>query len=98
MGMALFRLAHQDKTLKDLRQALEAPLKTILGNAGLPIRKSIKRIRTRALEAVIDVKTNEIGTPKELGIIDGLSSVDTAVKNASSIAVNYLRAYVVIGR
>jgi chaperonin GroEL len=98
MGMALFRLAHQNKTLKDLRQALEAPLKTILGNAGLPIRKSIKRIKTRALEAVIDVKTNEIGTPKELGIIDGLSSVDTAVKNASSIAVNYLRAYVVIGR
>lgn len=94
-GKALFNLVEKHKELKT---ALEAPLRTVLDNAGFNVRKEIKRIKASTQNSVIDVKKEKLDDALTLGIIDGFSSVDTALKNASSIAVNYLRAFILIGR
>jgi chaperonin GroEL len=94
-GKALFNLVEKHKELKT---ALEAPLRTVLDNAGFNVRKEIKRIKASTKNSVVDVKKEKLDDALTLGIIDGFSSVDTALKNASSIAVNYLRAFILIGR
>jgi len=100
-GKPLFILAQSYRN-KNIRRALEAPLITILENAGLKqhisvIRKEDKKHPTN-VEFGVDVKANEFGNLVELGIVDSYTSVDSALKNAASVASQYLRAYTLIGK
>jgi chaperonin GroEL (HSP60 family) len=44
----------------------------------------------------LDVKTKEYVNLIKAGIIDSYASIDHSLKNSSSIASNYLRAYILI--
>ena len=80
----------------ELAQALQAPMTTILSNAGygsIDVNKLIDK------EWVgLDANTGlEVDLLKE-GIIDSYTSISTAIKNAASIACSYLRAYILINQ
>ena len=71
---------------------LRIPLKQICSNAGIKIsRGKLKDKRTG-----IDVTTGKYVDLEEVGILDGAASIQESLKNASSIACNYLRTYVLI--
>ena len=87
------------KLLYNLRQhfpnisnVLEAPLRTIIGNAGLEL--DLKAISQP--EIGLNVRSKEYVDLVADGIIDSYASIDQSLKNASSIASNYLRAYILI--
>jgi chaperonin GroEL (HSP60 family) len=44
----------------------------------------------------LDVKSKKIVDLVQAGIIDSFASIDQSLKNAGSIASNYLRAYILI--
>lgn len=76
-----------------LKQALQAPARTIIKNAGYKLpNKKIMNDSTYGL----DVKTGKIVNYEEAGIMDSFDSVDRAIQNAMSIATQYLRAYILI--
>lgn len=78
--------------IEPLRKPLMKPLKTIVNNAGL----NDSNIRKLDPHQGLDVTTGEVVDLKEAGIIDSFNSIDNALKNAVSIASQYLRAYILI--
>ena len=90
-GKALYNLGNE---IKELKPVLQAPLFTICKNAGL------KHISTRQLNKFKRYSYNvNTGAFVELtynGIMDSFTSIDSALNNAASIAVQYLRAFVLI--
>lgn len=78
-----------------LRRALEAPLTAIVENSGespANIKKALVSQKTQSKNAWtgFNAITNKIGDLKEAGIIDPLKVVKTALRNAISVAANYL--------
>ncbi len=78
-----------------LRRALEAPLTAIVENSGESpesIKKELSSIKMKSKDVWtgFNAITNKIGDLKEAGIIDPLKVVKTALRNAVSVAANYL--------
>ena len=94
-GKALFNISKALK-LSALKTPLQKPLKKILENAGLKV--SDKTLSLLGYNEGYDVKTGMVCDLKKAGIIDSFDSIDTALKNAGSIASNYLRAYILIAK
>lgn len=89
-GKALWLIGND---IPELKQALQAPARTIIKNAGYKLpKKALMNDEERGL----DVRTGDIVNYKEVGIMDSFDSVDRAVQNALSIATQYLRAYILI--
>jgi len=84
------------KTLKvisrdtSLRDVMEIPYLTIMKNAGI---KSTSKLKDNE---AMDVTTGKPVNLLEAGIIDSLASIKRALINATSIATNYLTAYMII--
>ena len=76
-----------------MKRVLQAPMKTILQNAGASKRFIKKALKS---ESIYDVNTMSPINKDQSFIIDGFASVDVSLKNAASIASNYLRAYILI--
>lgn len=93
-GKALY-LVSLLEGLKDIRKALQKPCLTIIANAGL--KKPSKKILKDKVYG-LDVNQNEVVDLYLEGIIDSYTSIDTAVRNAQSIACSYLRAYIIINQ
>lgn len=93
-GKFLYNLSF---SYKDLRTPLQAPMKTIVKNSGLKIsKKDWVRCKLNYTTG-INVKTGKLEPDlKKAGIIDSFDSIDEALKNAVSIAANYLRGYILI--
>ena len=77
-----------------VRRILRQPIETILTNAGI----SINKLDGLKDGEGIDVKGGQKVDLLSHGIIDSYSSIDTAIANASSIACQYLRAFIVISK
>ena len=77
---------------KILQDAIRAPFKTILSNAGLPMPEDI----TLGKNIGIDVVTGKTANMVRLGIIDPVLVTKTALKNAVSVATTILSADCVI--
>lgn len=75
-----------------LSKVLISPMNTIINNAGLEV--DIKKISSPNYG--LNVKTKEYVDLVVDGIIDSYASIDQSLKNSSSIACNYLRAYILI--
>lgn len=90
-GKALWLIGKNDVPM--LREALQAPTKTIIKNSGYKLPK--KEVLD-SLEDGLDVRTGLVVNYKNAGIMDSFDSVDKAVQNAISIASQYLRAYILI--
>lgn len=88
-GKVLWNIGRETKTLQ---QPLSMPMKTIVKNAGLRIPKEAKITPTLGL----DVRQNKVVDLIKQGIVDSYDSIETSLTNASSIASNYLRAYILI--
>ena len=89
-GKALWQLSLGYPTFKTV---LQAPTKTIIRNAGLKLPK--KNILNSS-ELGLDVKTGLVVNYNDVGIMDSFDSIDKALMNASSIATQYLRTYILI--
>lgn len=97
-GKALYNISQMVPELKDV---LTKPLVTICENAGikdsfLKNRKNKKKINLSGFG--VNVLTGEIVNLHEQGIMDSYTSIRQALINASSIASQYLRAFILIKR
>lgn len=90
-GKALYNLGNQ---FKELKSVLQAPLFTICKNAGLK-HISTKQLNKRLYHGY-DVKDGSFINLPNKGIMDSFTSIDSALNNAASIAVQYLRAFILI--
>jgi chaperonin GroEL len=88
-GKALWNVAFDVPELKDV---LRKPMLTILSNAGLKVTKTAGLKNSIAINVVSKDEVNLL----EAGIVDSYASIETSLTNASSIAANYLRAYILI--
>ena len=88
-GKALYLLADQSSRIGD---ALRAPALTILGNAGIEPDVGALNDPSRGLDARSGLEVDLY----DVGILDSYTSIETALKNAASIACSYLRSYVLI--
>ena len=88
-GKALWNVSFDVPELKDV---LRKPMLTILSNAGLRLSKQAGLQNGIAINVVTK---EEVNLTKE-GIVDSYASIETSLTNASSIAANYLRAYILI--
>lgn len=87
-GKALYNVGLRTKHL-GINKLLQVPMKQILNNAGI---KNIPRPSQLAVRnSGVDVRTNSIVNLTAHGILDSYTSIDEALKNASSIACSYLR-------
>ena len=87
-GKALYNVGLRTKHL-GINKLLKVPMKQILNNAGI---KNIPRPSKLATKnSGVDVRTNSIVNLSAHGILDSYTSIDEALKNASSIACSYLR-------
>ena len=87
-GKALYNISLRTKHLS-INKLLRAPMKQILTNAGI---KNIPRASVLAIKNMgVDVNTNSVVDLHAKGILDSYTSIDEALKNASSIACSYLR-------
>ena len=86
-GKALYNIDHPR-----LGTILKIPLLTICKNAGIKPNKKLLLHKSGG----IDVTTGKYVDLKESGIIDGAAAVTQSLQNASSIACNYLRTYILI--
>ena len=87
-GKALYNVGLRCRHLS-IHKLLNTPMKQILNNAGI---KNIPRASKLAIKnSGVDVRTNEIVNLAAHGILDSYTSIDEALKNASSIACSYLR-------
>jgi chaperonin GroEL (HSP60 family) len=77
-----------------ISDALMAPMKTILENAGYEFNKKYVSNDGTGLDARTGLEVDLL----DAGIVDSYASIETAIKNASSIACSYLRAYVLINQ
>ncbi len=78
-----------------LRRALEAPLTAIVENSGespASVKKELGAVKWSGKDVWtgFNAITNKIGDLKDAGIIDPLKVVKTALRNAVSVAANYL--------
>lgn len=92
-GKTLYNLSKKPQ-FNDIKEPLQQPMKKILENAGIRV-KAQKLLHLGSNEGY-DVKTGKVVNLIQSGIIDSFDSIDTALKNAGSIASNYLRAYILI--
>jgi chaperonin GroEL len=90
-GKALYNLGNMHKELKPV---LRMPLVTICKNAGLN-SISFRRL-DKYKEKGYDVTDGNLKNLMAHGIIDSFTSVDSALYNSASIAVQYLRAFILI--
>lgn len=90
-GKALYLLSKDIPAIKD---ALRAPMNKIMENAGLTIKEDLALNPERGLDARTGLEVKLY----DAGIIDSYTSIETAIKNASSIACSYLRAYILINQ
>lgn len=89
-GKALYNLSYKYPLLKN---AMQAPLKQICFNAGVPIKeKLLKKYPGRSY----NVTTGELVDLITSGILDSSASIEDALLNAKSIACNYLKIYIII--
>jgi chaperonin GroEL (HSP60 family) len=88
-GKALWNVSF---AVPELKQALRAPMLTILSNAGLNASKNSKLKNQIGKNVVTKLEVDLI----EAGIVDSYASIETSLTNGSSIASNYLRAYILI--
>lgn len=87
-GKALYNVGLRTKHL-GINRLLKVPMKQILSNAGI---KNIPRPSELVAKNLgVDVRTNKIVNLNASGILDSYTSIDEALKNASSIACSYLR-------
>ncbi len=87
-GKALYNVGLRTKHL-GINKLLKVPMKQILSNAGI---KNIPRASELVAKNLgVDVRTNKIVNLNASGILDSYTSIDEALKNASSIACSYLR-------
>lgn len=93
-GKALY-LSSLIKGTKNIKKALQEPCFKILENAGL--KKPSKNILENS-KLGLDVNSNKVVDLYNAGIIDSFTSIDTAVRNAQSIACSYLKAYIIINQ
>jgi chaperonin GroEL len=93
-GKALY-ITSLIKETKNIKQALQSPCLKIIENAGL---KKPGRNVLETEDCGLDVNTNKVVNLYNEGIIDSFTSVDTAVRNAQSIACSYLKAYIIINQ
>ena len=94
-GLALWEAAEDLKKSKSiayaiLREALDAPLKQILKNAGIDFY--VAQTRGEGL----NVKTGEQGDMIKMGIIDPLKVTRTALQNAVSVATTILSTNAIV--
>ena len=87
-GKAMYNLRH---FFKSYEKILTAPHIQILANAGITDIPNY-RVHRNGYNVVTNKKVNL----EDDGIIDSAASIKSAIKNATSIATNYLRAYVII--
>ena len=92
-GKTLYNLSRKTQ-FSALKEPLQQPIKKILENAGIKV--SQKKLLSLGSPEGYDVKSGKVVNLIQAGIIDSFDSIDTALKNAGSIASNYLRAYIVI--
>jgi chaperonin GroEL len=92
-GKALYNLSKRAQ-FAAIKEPLQQPMKKILENAGIKITN--KTLSQLGSHEGYDVKTGQVVNLTQSGIIDSFDSIDTALKNAGSIASNYLRAYILI--
>ena len=87
-GKALYNVGERTKDL-GINKLLKAPMRQILNNAGI---KNIPRdIKSAPRNMGVDVRTYSLVSLTQHGILDSYTSIDEALKNASSIACSYLR-------
>jgi|TARA_R110000744_G_scaffold5910_1_gene20855 chaperonin GroEL len=79
-----------------LYQALQAPWKQILINAGLEPEDILKDHYLSAFEYGYDLKTKEYGDLIEMGVIDPTKVTRSALQNAVSVAVTILSTNAII--
>lgn len=91
-GKTLYVLSKEYPLIK---QSLETPLKTILSNAGIDLPNENVLFDKRI---GLDAKTGLEVDLLDAGIVDSYASIESAIKNASSIACSYLRAYILINK
>lgn len=89
-GMTLYNIAKDYPTLSP---ALQAPALQILGNAGT--EGDLEKLK---VNQGYDVTTNQIVDLVSRGIVDSYASIKQALTNASSIATQYLRIYMISKR
>jgi chaperonin GroEL len=88
-GKTLYNIS---KEFPKLDKVLHSPMKKIIENAGLELDED----KLKDKNVGLDVKTKEYKDLIKAGIIDSYASIDQSLKNSSSIASNYLRAYILI--
>jgi chaperonin GroEL len=88
-GKALYNISF---AVPELKTVLRSPLETIIRNAGYKTPKEVTQQNGLGLNVV----TNKVVDLEEAGIVDSYASIETSLVNASSIAANYLRAYILI--
>lgn len=93
-GKALY-LSSLTRETRNIKKALQKPCLRIIENAGL--KKPSRKILENKVSG-LDVNTGKVVDLYEKGIIDSFTSIDTAVRNAQSIACSYLRAYIIINQ
>ena len=79
-----------------LSNALRAPLKQILQNAGLEIDKIYKKEDTLAYTRGYDIVSESYGDMFKMGIIDPMKVTKTALQNAVSVAVTILSTNAIV--
>jgi chaperonin GroEL (HSP60 family) len=88
-GKALWNVSY---SIPELKTVLRSPMHTILSNAGLKVSKQAGLENGIAINVVTK---KEVELVKE-GIVDSYASIEMSLTNGSSIAANYLRAYILI--
>jgi chaperonin GroEL len=94
-GKTLYNLSLLEN-FTDIKTPLQQPMKKILENAGISYKE--KKFQKLGYPYGYNVRTGKVVHLANEGIIDSFDSIDTALKNASSIASNYLRAYILIAK
>ena len=88
-GKALYNLSDKHPLLKGI---LKRPLTQICYNAGVKPKASL----LKNMAVGIDVVSKKYVNLREAGLIDSSASIEEALLNASSIACNYLKTYIII--
>lgn len=79
-----------------VRRALEEPLRTIVGNAGLEGPVILQKVREGESDYGYNVRTEEFANLFEIGVIDPTKVTRSALENAASIAALLLTTEVVL--
>lgn len=92
-GKALYNLGTLPM-FKDIKDVLYAPLITICKNAGITAinHTDLRNFSNKGY----DVTNGDFVNLLSCGIIDSFTSIDSALYNSASIAVQYLRAFILI--